>query len=200
MHCKFHRPNQFLRHLFRKIRRGKFTNTGYYTLILTEVDKVQNLLETTTKILQLCWSTYIVNVIVVWPPIELNRISEVIAVYTYYPYDSEYCEQVRPVLLNYLHNGNFASRRHMFPNKLGNMFGCPVLVAMIDFYPYAMSKSTENGSVQYDGIDIRVSEELSNQLNFTRIIRYPANREDRGVVYANKTVSGALGMVRKIDK
>lgn len=151
----------------------------------------------TTEILHLCWSEYLVNAIVVWPPIEWHRNEQVIPIYTYFPYDSMHCERVQPVLWNYVQNGRFGYERNLFPSKLNQMYKCPVSFAIIDFYPYTIGTKFANGSIAYDGIDITVSQALASQLNFTRIVRYPVNREDRGIVCPNKTVTGALGLVWK---
>lgn len=150
---------------------------------------------TTKRILELCWSKYIVNVAVVWPP--LFVVDDAVSVYTYFPYARDHCERVLPVLLNRFRDGRFWMNRTMFPVKLENLYKCPIIAATIDFYPYFMI-SGPNGTEQYSGLDFNVVRELASQLNFSLIIQIPANRNDRGYILENNTVTGVLGMVLRL--
>lgn len=184
--------------IFQKIQRGKFKYNGFYTIVLTKADQdTADLYEITTKILQDCWTKYIVNVVIVWPSLS-TQIDET-DIYTYFPYTPYHCERVHPVLLDQYHNGSFLMNQQLFPIKLNNMYLCPLTISSILFYPYIHEVRDQTGGKRFDGLDVQVVDALANHLNFTYTIKIPTDPTERGVIMKNKTVTGILGMVNCDD-
>lgn len=190
------------RHVFEKIQRGNYKLTGYYMFVLTKANQQRKqLFDMTAKILESCWSMYIVNVVVVWPTlsIEIDHTD----IYSYFPYSPEHCERVRPVLMDQFRSGNFSQKRHLFPSKLNNMYMCPLTVASVMLYPYSTQEVTpSNASISSDpatfsGLDVLVVNELARHLNFSYSILIPSDPIDRGVRLKNNTITGIFGMVTK---
>lgn len=188
------KPYLFFLHrsLFKKIKRGKFAYSGYYTIVVTTPNLATfRRVYITKRILDVCWSVYITNVIVVWPPSPIIGDTKTL-IYSYFPYSPTHCERVLPILLNRYQNGQFLSDRKLFPRKLENMFQCPIVVATFDFYPYTMVEKTTD---RFYGFDVNVVQELAVQLNFSLNIQVPDDGNDRGFILENNTVTGIFGMV-----
>lgn len=153
-----------------------FDYTGYYTIVLTEARRDQYII--ISKILNDCWSVYITNVVVVASMgSEADSRS---AIYTYYPYSVFHCEKVAPVILNYFIKNSFLYDIDHFPDKLKNMYKCPLTVVTHNVTPFMILHNDKKGyrTEGIDGITFRV---LSQQLNFTPIIEVPTKANGSSV-------------------
>lgn len=139
-----------------------FDYSGFYTIILTEhTDDCQ---ETITKILADCWTHYITNVNVLTPTEDY----ETILLYTYFPYTSEYCELVRPIVHDFFENDTFLSDAELFPDKFQNFYQCPLLMSTYNFPPFMILNKT-NGTYCTDGLEGKIFRTMAKRLNFTPI-------------------------------
>lgn len=155
-----------------------FDYTGYYTIVLTESRRDQYVI--ISKILNDCWSLYITNVIVV---VSMSTESDSrSAIYTYFPYTIFHCETVAPVILNYFIKNTFIYKIDHFPDKLKNLYKCPLTVVTHNVTPFMIlyqdEKSKGYRTEGIDGITFRV---LSQQLNFTPIIEVPSQANGSSV-------------------
>lgn len=134
---------------------------------------------------------------VVWPSVSAENTTTENHIYTYFPYTQRYCERVEPVRWNTVRQGHelVHSKRPIFPAKLSNLHQCPIVMATIDFYPYATIRN-DTGTVE--GMDVLVAEELARELNFSLKIEFPTDPHDRGTIFNRNNVTGVLGMVRAI--
>lgn len=121
--------------------------------------------ETIKRILEDCWSLYIVNAIILTPTEDY----ETILMYTYFPYTREHCEKVKPIVYDYFENGTFVRNATIFPEKFGNLFRCPLKIATYNYPPYVMLTERSNDTY-IDGIEGVILRVISQRLNFTTLI------------------------------
>lgn len=159
------------RQIFQLIRDDTlFDYTGYYTIVLTETRRDQYII--ISKVLNDCWSVYITNVVIV-ASMGSESYSRS-AIYTYFPYTVYHCEAVAPVILNYFISNSFQYNIDHFPDKLKNMHKCPLTVVTHNVTPFMILYRNEHGAgYRTDGIDGITFRVLSQQLNFTPIIKVP---------------------------
>uniref|UniRef100_A0A3F2ZEH4 Uncharacterized protein n=1 Tax=Phlebotomus papatasi TaxID=29031 RepID=A0A3F2ZEH4_PHLPP len=180
---------------FRQILNGNsdktFDFSGYYTVVLTNVQK--NYTDIITRILKDCWELYIVNVNVVsYDPYNRERAF----VHTYFPYTPEHCNQVKPVITGVFTDNTFVQNATIFPSKVDNFHKCNLTIGTLDFEPYVMITSLDNGSHYLNGFEGFIVRALSKRLNFSTIIK--THRELWGIVNgANST--GLYGMLYRSE-
>lgn len=154
------------RRIFTRMRNSSFDFTGFYTILLTDMYHPQH--ELVLKILQDCWSLYISNVHI----LTSTAVEATAMLYTFYPYTPSHCEQVKPSLQNYFFNDSFVlANDTMFPEKFRNFHKCPLILSTYNLVPYMMLTPEPNGSYHTDGIDGITFRVISQQLNFTPIVR-----------------------------
>lgn len=157
------------RRIFARMSDTAYDYTGFYTILLIEMRHQQH--EIVTKILSDFWTLYIANVHI----LTKTTIEKTAILYTYYPYTEHHCEEVRPTLQNYFTNGSFAlTDDNMFPEKFRNFHKCPLTLSTYNLVPYMMLTPQPNGSYHTDGIDGVTFRVISQQLNFTPIVRMSA--------------------------
>lgn len=83
----------------------------------------------------------------------------------------------------------------IYAEKLRDFRQCPITAAVFNTPPYIIINSDEN-HITYDGIDTQILHQLSTKFNFNLIYRMPADKQGRGAIYANGTVTGCIKMVR----
>lgn len=94
-----------------------------------------------------------------------------------------------------IHHGPINS---LYPKKLKNFRQCPVFAAVFHTPPLVIIKSQKIGNstlTAYDGIDTQILEQLAKKLNFNLIYRMPSDKENRGTIYPNGTLTGCIKMV-----
>lgn len=96
-----------------------------------------------------------------------------------------------------LNNQNFSLQGPIsliYPNKLKDFRQCPIVAAVFHSPPSMIIYSKKIG-VMYDGIDTRILEQLAKKFNFKLIYRTPSDKQDRGTIYSNGTITGCMKMV-----
>lgn len=141
-----------------------FDFSGFYTIVLTEFN--DDHFETITKILEDCWSLYIANANVLMPIDD----DETVLLYTFFPYTPEHCASVEPIVYDRFENGTFAYNVTLFPDKMTNLFQCPLMISTYNFPPLVILKPQPNHSFYIDGIEGTVFRSISMNLNFTPIV------------------------------
>ncbi|KAG4066557.1 hypothetical protein HA402_007193 [Bradysia odoriphaga] len=167
-----------------------FDYTGFYTIVLTKLWRNQYII--ISKILNDCWSVYITNVmIVVSMESELDSRS---AIYTYFPYTLHHCEKTAPVVLNYFINNSFLYDTDHFPDKLKNMYKCPLTLVTHNVTPFMILYRNHNDrSYRTEGIDGITFRVLSQQLNFTPIIEVP-NKTNGSSYFMEMVMTGRANL------
>lgn len=133
---------------------------GYFTIVLTERNANTN--EIVQQILNECWEVYITNVVI----ISIDENAGTCAIFAYFPFTENYCEQVIPVMYNHFINETLSFeivRKELFPEKLKNMFGCPITVATFHRMP---SMDLNNPQSYPNGIDGILLQIISQSMNF----------------------------------
>lgn len=172
------------------VTRGGFDYTGYFTIVLTEINS--NRVDLVKKILIDCWQMYITNVIVIANIETGNKC----AIYSYFPFTPYFCAKVVPSILNYYTNNSFQyDINYLFPEKMDNLFGCPVTVATFQTEPHIILTERNDTTYSVWGIDGILLTVLSQFMHFKPVIRVPSDGMNRGSAYVNGTKTGALKMV-----
>lgn len=174
--------------IFRLMSPFYFEYQGYYIIALTRYSDHQY--KIMMQIFELLWSEYIINVNIIWMPPENDN--EAI-IFTYYPYTKFFCGSAFPIQLNQFRSGKWLlSSKNFFPEKVSNMFGCPLTVATVFSPPFMILSEDENGKLVPDGIDGTLLRFLSQRMNFSIDLQ---QFESQGTILDNGTVTGAMKMV-----
>lgn len=153
--------------IFNKMNAEYFDYRGLYVVIMTMQNRTHY--EEMRQILEDLWSNYIVNVNVV-VPVEGSKPRKC-RIYTYFPFTRSHCEEVHPVWINTFTVGKgFKKEIDHFPNKVSNLFGCPVTVATSEMPPF-MIITYENDEMVIRGIEGILMQEIAGSMNFTLKIK-----------------------------
>lgn len=167
--------------IFTKIRPEIFEFEGYFLIVITKYN--EHIYETMLKIFGSFWSQHIVNVNILWSPPENDGDT---LMYTFWPYTSFYCGEAFPVQLNQYRVENWLKRTDYFPNKVANMYGCPVQVATFHNAPFTIIKE-HDGKVTVKGIDGILLRVLSQRMNFKPEIKLVSDLWGEVDVHGNAT-------------
>jgi hypothetical protein len=140
-----------------------FDFQGFYLIVLTTYSSEQY--QIMFQIFENVWAEYIINLNIIWMPPEND--DEAI-MYTYFPYTRFYCGKALPVQLNQYRFGKWLhAGASFFPQKVSNMYGCPLKVATVFTAPFMIIKENENGTLTPDGLDGILLRVLSQRMNFS---------------------------------
>lgn len=164
--------SRLVRDLLRKD--NEFDYMGLYVIILT-TSQHHDVLQ---RILNVFWQLYILNVMVVKQRIN----SEAYISYTYFPYTKQHCAKVVPIVFNYV-NSEMSNDSIVFPNKLKNLNNCPITVATYNTTPHMVLRPIQDGTWYADGVDGNLLRFIAQRLNFSVIIKVPADGMAKGEFY-----------------
>lgn len=142
--------------IFSKMTQLTFDYQGFYLIVFNGYDNPEDIL----KIFQSLWSLQIINANL------LLMEEKGSTMYTYFPYTSGSCGVVMPVKINQFRNGKWLVEAKYFPQKIYNLFKCPMSVATFSNPPFAIIHEVK-GNFELDGIDGILLRVLSQRLNFT---------------------------------
>lgn len=166
----------------------KFDFSGYYTVVLTNIQR--NYTDIITRILNDCWQLYIVNVNVIsYDPYNIERAF----VHTYFPYTPQHCGQVKPVITGVFKKNSFVRNITIFPNKVANFHKCNLTIGTLDYEPFIMITTLGNGNHYLNGFEGFIARALSKRLNFSIIVK---THQERWGIVDGKNSTGLSGMVR----
>lgn len=162
-----------------------FDYEKFYLIVLTinEANETTRL-DTMRKIFDLCWRFYILNINMIVEDFPLNSAQ----LYTYFPFTESNCNSLDPIQLD--HN-----LENIYPDKLKNMFGCPIYVASVTIAPNVMIIHHGDERYSFDGIEGKILMIMSQRLNFRPVGKIPADGKKWGTIYPNGTVTGAMRMM-----
>lgn len=124
-----------------------FKLQGFFLVVFVGDD--MNPYRDMNKIFQYMWSKFIINVniVVATSPNELEM-------FTYFPYTPAHCSRTAPVLINKFADSSFRRAENYYPEKTGNLFGCPLRVATFNIAPLMFAtRGAAEGEYELSGID-----------------------------------------------
>lgn len=124
-----------------------FELQGFFLVVFVGDD--MNPYRDMNKIFQYMWSKFIINVniVVATSPNELEM-------FTYFPYTPAHCSRTAPVLINKFADSSFRRAENYYPEKTGNLFGCPLRVATFNIAPLMFAtRGAAEGEYELSGID-----------------------------------------------
>jgi hypothetical protein len=143
------------------------------------------------ELLDIMWNPHkIINVLIMLPTAAgtLNDVCSnceygVLSLYTWFPYDSSVCGQVKELVLldQWLPEGDgrFRSNADLFPSEVPrNLHGCPLTVAPVERIPFVKltnSYTDSSGDVTYvyEGLEIEYILFPARAMNFTPVFLEP---------------------------
>lgn len=169
---------------YAEIIQEKFDFQGKFLIVLTECN--DSYLMELKQIFSLLWKKFIVNVIILIKPANDTTAS----LYTFFPYTKYYCAEVHPTLWNIFENGHFRQRHSFYPEKINNLYGCPLNIASFNA-PTMTIKRLPSGEYSFKEIDGNLLEVLAKEMSFKINVTYMA-AGSWGVLYSNGSSSGAM--------
>lgn len=107
--------------IHQKLMPQYFKFNGQYIIVL-----IRGAIREIQKILQLVWELQIYNVNVMF-----ENDNGTVSVQTFIPFKTFKCNDTSPVLIGEFKNGKFfGGKRKLFPEKMKNLFGCPIRVSL----------------------------------------------------------------------
>lgn len=82
----------------------------------------------------------------------------------------------------------YAPRQFTFPY-------CWLYISTFSFDPFVIIRKTSNGLVSYEGIDVKIVNEICKALKLVSIYMQPPDKKNRGKILKNGTATGAIKMV-----
>lgn len=152
------------RRIFLRMLPTEFNYQGFYLIVVTERAPKPN--GEMKMIMNDLWSLYIVNVNIIHASHFNSSISTMM---TFFPYSSSHCEKVVPVVHNtFVVGQGFLEKTQHFPNKLVNLYGCPLSVVTFETPPFViLSKNDSNDTHGIKGIEGILIKVLAARMNFT---------------------------------
>jgi len=175
--------------IFKRMDPQHFMFQGYFLIVITQYS--EQLYATMQNIFEHLWSSFIVNVNIVWMPPE-NLIDAML--YTYFPYTIFYCEKVVPILVNQYAVDRWIRAEVHFPRKMKNLFGCRLRVVTFQNVPFMIINVDKNGIVSVDGIEGILLRVLSQRMHFDVELLLESVHQ-WGELYSNGTANGAIAKV-----
>lgn len=116
-------------------------------------------------------------------------------VLTYFPFSRLYCGEIHPILWNYFIYGEPTIKNDVFPDKIQNMWGCPLMVVTFEVEPFMYVTKRKDGSFYTDGIEGILLRVLSKRMNFTYLIETPSDGDMWGIILTNGSMTGACKLL-----
>lgn len=120
-----------------------------------------------------------------------------VLVYTFYPYTANKCQRADPVLVNQFDGRQWMQSGSMFPDKLGQMHGCPLTVLTWHQPPFvALHWDPQSEEMKASGFEIQLLEYMSQQMNFSVHLSNLSLLRPEKYLLAEGVAEGPLEMVR----
>lgn len=86
-------------------------------------------------------------------------------------------------------------RNNLFPPKLFKFHNCSLKIATFSLEPFVIIRNATN-CVKYDGVDVIIVNQISKTLNLIPIFMESLDNKHRGIIFKNRTATGAIKMVK----
>lgn len=150
----------------------KFALNGYF-LLVSNCSTINE-----GNIFKAAWLRYIVNINI------LCRDNDKTSIKTFIPFNENSCGNTTSITLD--------QSDEFFPEKLTNLYGCPIKLATFFYPPITMRQTLDNGTFRYYGSEMELAFGLASALNFTINMTYIAQSGFTGLLYENGTATGIL--------
>ncbi|XP_039430296.1 uncharacterized protein LOC120413502 isoform X1 [Culex pipiens pallens] len=163
---------------------------GRFLFVMTSADRVEKV--TLHSMFSTLWSNNIVNVLVI-----TKQYGEIL-MYSYFPYSADHCEYTEPVLVDRWDSG--WDNINLFPNKLENLYGCPMRIASFDYPPFTMiARNSCSGELRLIGYEGFLIDTIARKFNFSVELVVPEGNPQWGVIENNTALSGAFKMIVNLE-
>ncbi|CRL05323.1 CLUMA_CG018285, isoform A [Clunio marinus] len=179
--------------LINNITTKTFEYDGSYAIVI--IGYVGDIYEFMSEIFQNFWIKHIVNVNVLWKTSDDQN--EEAFMFTFYPFHSSECGDTTPVQINTFHDDIWAFKAHAFPNKMKNLYGCPLQITLSHQFPFIYWKDGSlNGTIEdLEGVEADLLKVLSETMNFTSNLTMFDEEISWGEIYDNGTSTGPVQAV-----
>ncbi|XP_055842652.1 uncharacterized protein LOC129909603 [Episyrphus balteatus] len=147
----------------------------YFLIFLTKY--IFNFDESIKQIFTLCYQFHVIDVVII-----VKHPTDGVCLYTYILYSKHACRTVQPILYLKL-NKKLENLKTIFPEKLNNFFGCPLIVSGRKLGPFLdlVGDKTNPQPVgsweNLSGVEGLLIRELSSTLNFKlELLPFPESR------------------------
>lgn len=161
--------------IFKNLSSEKFNFGGYFLLVVRKCSSFD-----ADKVFKAVWRRYIYNLNI------LCEANDTVSIKTFLPFQSSSCGNTTSITLD------IESVHAFYPEKLKNLFECPIKLATFFYPPITMRETLENGSYRYYGSEMELLFGLAEALNFSVDMTYIAQSGFTGLLYENGTATGIL--------
>lgn len=163
--------------------------------LIVVTNDTQNYTRSSDEVFELLWRNGLIN-----SHILIKDENSIWNLNTFSPYRNG-CFTLSHLKLASFTQSNFShtmmpSIGQLYPNKLRNFNGCPVIAAVSLVSPFTIFQNTSDGRNQFKGIEIFIVNHISKTYNFTAVYKRSATDTDNGTVLKNGTVTGNMGLVQ----
>lgn len=161
---------------------------------------MQNVLESLSEIFQLLmnFGLLLVNVLI------KDENTLMWSLHYYKPY-AQNCYSFEIIKIETFSPDNFTNELNtsfddMFTSRQIEFQNCSLIVSVAAVDPFTIVQKASDGSFTYNGIDVRIVNEISEALNLNPIYVQAPDGKGRGSIYKNGTATGAQKMVEDLQK
>lgn len=124
--------------------------------------------------------------------------------YSYKPYVSS-CDSFDLVRLDTFSSANYTnvlnvSAANLYGPRMFKFPYCWLYVSTFSFDPFVIIRKSSLGFTSYDGIDVKIVNEVSKTLKLFPIYMQPTDGKNRGKIFKNNSATGAIKMVDLSNK
>ncbi|XP_016981527.2 uncharacterized protein LOC108046388 [Drosophila rhopaloa] len=170
-----------------------YKRNGFFVVVYTGVE--DRPMESVKIMFRRLLNMYVLNVNVF-----LQR-EGTVQLYTYYPYGPHRCQSSLPVYYTAFQDlpppaTGYGLTKPLFPSKLANLHGCPLVVVTFDHRPYVIIEDDPEvpGGRIMRGIEGMIFRALAERMNFT-LKMVERQDKDRGQILPDGNFTGILKMM-----
>lgn len=164
----------------------KFELSGFYVIAVDKCSDIDS-----DEVFKAMWKRYIYNVNV------LCQDNDTLAVKTFLPFQAHSCSNTTSITINH---AGLESIADFFPEKLKNLYGCPLKVGTFVYPPITMREAFNNGTFRYYGSEMELIFGIADALNFSIEMTFLPTSGASGILLENGTSSGLLKQTIEGDK
>lgn len=157
------------------IPRSKFKSTGRVIIIVKKIwMSKQDVIDNIKEILKVCWELRMINVVA------LAYYGEGVSVFTHFPFGENECNDLKIVEMDQWIDNAFVENVQLYPNKMNQLYGCPIIVTVVEKYPHIMVNRYNNETLLIDGMEAKLINLLAKLMNFTVTVVEPEDEHTWG--------------------
>lgn len=155
------------------------------------VDELQGNANSLNEIFDLLWKNSLINAHIL-----IQNQPKFWTLYTFMPYQED-CSNLEAIEIELFTPFNYTDNMtvpedQLFPKKLTDFNRCPLKIATSLVDPFVMLYAND----RYSGVDINAVTLIAKLLNFVAIYTKSSDGTGHGIIFANKSMTGNLKLVR----